>query len=141
MNNTAKTFVRKTAHERVGAQTMTEQEKRKHDRVESLNLSYICEDEKGIIVNEGMGRTLNVSESGILLETHFATVPGHYLNLTVAIEDDLVDIRGRIVHSSTGEADKYQAGIQFLDIDDHALEILKKFIRIFNATTLENRPD
>lgn len=114
---------------------MSGQEKRKHRRVDSLNLSYFCEDEKGVVVNEGMGRTLNVSESGILLETHFATVPSHYLSLTIAIGDDLVDIRGRIVHSSTGEDGKFQAGIQFLDIDDHALEILKKFIQLFIEET------
>ncbi len=120
---------------------MSGQEKRKHCRVDSLNLSYVCEDEKGVVINEGMGRTLNVSESGILLETHFATVPSHYLSLTIAIEEDLVDIRGRIVHSNTGEDGKFQTGVQFLDIDDNALEMLKKFIRIFISESQKSQPD
>ena len=48
---------------------MTTKEKRKHYRVDSLNLlSYTCQDEEGNLVKHGMGRTLNVSESGILLK-------------------------------------------------------------------------
>jgi hypothetical protein len=50
---------------------MTSENKRKHERIQSLNLSYICLDEDANIIKQGMGRTLNISESGILLETHF----------------------------------------------------------------------
>ena len=50
---------------------MNTNEKRKHPRVNALNLSYICLDEDQQVIKQGMGRTLNVSESGILLETHF----------------------------------------------------------------------
>ena len=119
---------------------MGRKNKRENPRFDSHNLlSYAVHDESDNLVRQGMGRTLNVSESGILLETHFATVPSHYLSLTIAIEEDLVDIRGRIVHSSTGEDGKFQAGIQFLDIDDHALEILKKFIRLFIEESQKHR--
>ena len=42
-------------------------DKRRHTRYESLNLSYVCLDENDNIIKQGMGRTLNISESGILL--------------------------------------------------------------------------
>ena len=46
-------------------------EKRIKPRADSHNiLSYVCLDEENEIVEQGMGRTLNVSEGGILLETH-----------------------------------------------------------------------
>ncbi len=106
-------------------------EKRKHRRIDSVNQSYLCVDEQGIVINEGMGRTLNVSESGILLETHFANVPNHILTLTIALDDELVEITGKIVHSSAGEDGKYHAGVQFMDIDDTALNLLRKYISIF----------
>jgi hypothetical protein len=35
---------------------MTSENKRKHERIQSLNLSYICIDEDENIVKQGMGR-------------------------------------------------------------------------------------
>lgn len=114
-------------------------EKRKHPRIDSLNHSYVCVDQEGVVVNEGMGRTLNVSESGILLETHFSTVPNHFLTLTLALENKLVDITGKIVHSSAGEDGRFQAGIQFMDVGESALEVLREYIRIFLEENKESQ--
>ncbi len=74
---------------------MTSENKRKHERIESLNLSYICLDEDENIVKQGMGRTLNISESGMLLETHFPIESKHTLRLTISLEEDLLDIKGK----------------------------------------------
>ena len=65
---------------------MTSENKRKHERIQSLNLSYICLDEDNNIVKQGMGRSLNISESGILLETHFPIEPNHTIQLTISLE-------------------------------------------------------
>lgn len=121
----------KDSHKKLG-KIMTI-EKRRHPRIDSLNLSYVCIDENNIVVHEGMGRTLNVSESGILLEIHFCAETTHYLSLTIAFEDDLVDIRGKIVHSRTGKGGKFEAGIQFVEMDDLSLRILKKYIKLFRT--------
>ncbi len=106
-------------------------EQRQYIRIKSLNLSYVCIDENNVIINEGMGRTLNVSESGILLETHFPINLTHFLTLTVALEDDLVDIRGKVVHCSTCEDGKYQTGVQFLNQDRNIDYVLQEFIKLF----------
>jgi c-di-GMP-binding flagellar brake protein YcgR len=108
---------------------MTIQEKRKHARISSLNSSYICLDEKNKKVKQGMGRTLNVSESGILLETHFPIDAKHIVLLTIGLEEDIVDIKGKAVHSKTNAQGLYEVGIQFMDTDKKANKILKKFIR------------
>jgi hypothetical protein len=115
---------------------MTSKDKRKHERIESLNLSYICLDEDKNIVKQGMGRTLNLSESGILLETHFPIKSNHTLQLTISLEEDLLDITGKPVHiHSTGDG-KYQIGIQFLDLDQESAGMLKKFISEGSAKKL-----
>ncbi|MCP4346946.1 MAG: PilZ domain-containing protein [Desulfobacterales bacterium] len=106
-------------------------DKRRHTRIDSLNLSYVCIDENNIVVHEGMGRTLNVSESGILLEIHFYAEITHYLSLTIAFDDELVDIRGKIVHSRTGRHGTYEAGIEFVEMDEQGLRTLKKYIKLF----------
>lgn len=110
---------------------MTTQEKRKHARVSSLNLSYVCLDEKDKIVKQGMGRTLNVSESGILLETHFPIDKSHVVTLTLGLEEELVDIKGRPVHTRTNDKGKYEVGIQFFEPDKKARRSLKNFIDAF----------
>ena len=107
---------------------MTSKDKRKHARIESLNLSYICLDEDKNIVKQGMGRTLNLSESGILLETHFPIESKHTLQLTISLEEDLLDIKGKPIHIRSVEGGKYQIGIQFQDLGQKSTQMLKKFI-------------
>lgn len=107
---------------------MTSENKRKHARIESLNLSYICLDEDKNIVKQGMGRTLNISESGILLETHFPIESKHTLQMTISLEEDLLDITGKPVHIRSIGDGKYQIGIQLLDLDQESARMLKKFI-------------
>jgi hypothetical protein len=109
---------------------MTAENKRKHERIRSLNLSYFCLDEDENIVKQGMGRTLNISESGILLETHFPIEFKHTVQLTIGLEDDLVDIKGKPIHAKSTEEGIYEIGIQFFELDQNASRILKKFIRV-----------
>ena len=113
---------------------MTIEEKRKHARINSLNLSYICLDEKNKKVKQGMGRTLNVSESGILLETNFPIDSKHIVLLTIGLEEDIVDIRGKAVHSKTNAQGLYEVGIQFMDTDNKVNKTLKKFIDAVDKT-------
>jgi hypothetical protein len=107
---------------------MTSENKRKHERIRSLNLSYICLDEEENVIKQGMGRTLNISESGILLETHFPIESQHVVQLTVSLEEDLLDLKGKPVHVHSKEEGKYEIGIQFVDLDQHATDLLKNFI-------------
>ncbi len=108
---------------------MTSKNKRKHERIQSLNLSYICLDENKNIVKQGMGRTLNISESGILLETHFPIEPLHVVQLTISLEEDLLDLKGKPVHIRSSDEGKYEIGIQFVELDQQAAELLKRFVR------------
>ncbi|MBW2517357.1 MAG: PilZ domain-containing protein [Deltaproteobacteria bacterium] len=112
---------------------MTREDKRKHTRIDSLNLSYFCLDENNQIVKQGMGRTLNVSESGILLETHYPIDEKHTITLTLGLEEDLVEITGRPVHSRTNQDGKYEVGIEFLKTNQNARTVLKRFIDAFQV--------
>jgi c-di-GMP-binding flagellar brake protein YcgR len=107
---------------------MTSENQRKHERIQSLNLSYICLDEDSNIVKQGMGRTLNISKSGILLETHFPIEPSHTVQLTIGMEENLLDIKGNPVHVKSLDGGKYQIGIEFVDLDENAAKILQNFI-------------
>jgi hypothetical protein len=110
---------------------MTTREKRKHTRISSLNLSYVCLDENNQIFKQGMGRTLNVSESGILLETHFPIDDQYIVRLILGLEEDLVEIKGRPIHTRINDEGKYEVGIEFLKSGAKTRNALKKFIDTF----------
>ena len=110
---------------------MVSKDKRKHLRVNSLNLSYVFVDGDNDEEKQTIGRTLNVSESGILLETHIPVNLNDKLLLTIGLKEDLVNIKGKVVHIAKDEHGKYEVGVQFKDKDESATEILEKYINAF----------
>jgi hypothetical protein len=113
---------------------MNMQEKRKHSRIESTHLlNYLYSDRSGENNLQGMGRTLNVSESGILLETHTPLEVNNSVSLTIGIEENVVTINGRIIYSKKNQNDMYEAGIGFFDVQEEAQVVLKQFIDSFYA--------
>ena len=111
---------------------MNGKEKRKHPRFETTNLlNFVCCGENGEACHQGMGRTLNVSETGILLETYHPINPQWEISITIGFEEELVDIHGSVIFQKESKEDTYEAGIQFSEISDHEREILVKFIQAF----------
>ena len=107
---------------------MNTNENRQHPRVKALNLSYICLDEDHQVVKQGMGRTLNVSESGILLETYFPIEAAHTVVLSIGFKDRLVDVKGRPAHIRSTGPDVYEIGVEFIDLDETARLALKDYL-------------
>lgn len=111
---------------------MTPEDKRLHTRVNALNLiAYDCMDKDGQVVMHGMGRTLNISEGGILLETHIQIEQQYDALLSIGLENDLIDIKGKVVSSRPDKVDKFESGIKFLEIGETELAILKLYIKAF----------
>ena len=115
---------------------MTTQDQRKHHRIPSLNLSYICLDENDNIVKEGMGRTLNISKSGILLETQFPIEPEYLVLMTIALQEDLLEIKGKPIHARSNKAGQFEVGIEFLEPDQDSIQVLKNFIAKYDSYSL-----
>ena len=112
---------------------MVEHERRRCPRIQALNLiSYSCLDETENIVAQGMGRTLNVSEYGILLETYVSIDPKYSIALSIGLGNELINIKGQIIYSKPGKNDKFEAGIEFLEKDESTIEILRKYIKAFS---------
>jgi len=112
---------------------MTSANKRRHIRIDSLNLSHITVTEEGVVVYQGMGRTLNVSESGILLETKFKIPAGDALLISIGIEDDLLELKGHVIFTKESGPGMQETGIEFLEVDDTALPRLRSYIKTFQA--------
>jgi hypothetical protein len=80
-----------------------------------------------------MGRTINVSESGIMLETHVTFNQDDTVDVVVGLKEDMVTLRGKVIFTRTTETGQYQSGIQFLTIADASLTTLRRYIEAFNA--------
>ena len=111
---------------------MDDNDKRRHKRIKSTNLlNFVCRGENGEPYHQGMGRTLNVSEDGILLETYKPLDPQTSISITIGIEDELVDLEGQVVFLKESAKDIYVAGIQFSQINDKEQMILLRYIKEF----------
>jgi hypothetical protein len=107
---------------------MKTKEHRRAQRLDSLNLSYICLDEDQQTVKQGMGRTLNLSETGILLETYFPIIKEHTVILSIGLKNQVVDLKGRPVHLRSLGKEVYEIGIEFVEPDPETVSAIKQFL-------------
>lgn len=112
-----------------------EYENRESERRDALNLlEYVVIDNSGQEINRAMARTLNVSERGILLETHLDLAKGQLLRITIGLKNDLFEVKGVIVRAEKRCDNAYCYGIEFLDVTGANLATLRKFFNKFNET-------
>ncbi len=95
---------------------MSIEEKRKHSRTKTNNMvSYVGIDDHGNETEQGMGKTIDVSMGGILIETRYQIVSKDILLMAIGTEGELIDIAGKVVHSYAEDSGKFRTGIQFLE--------------------------
>ncbi len=81
---------------------------------------------------EGVGKTINISEGGVLLE--LSTPPlGEFTTvvLELALRDSLVKFQGRVVYANQLDGDKMEVGIQFVAMTDEQKNSLLDFLKRF----------
>jgi hypothetical protein len=111
-------------------------ENRSSARRDTLNLlDYVILDESGREIDRAMARTLNVSERGILLETHMPFAVGQQLLITIGLRNNLFEFRGRVAHCKSCTNESHCAGIEFLDVTPEGMVILRDFLKAFNNQT------
>jgi len=111
-------------------------ENRSSTRRDTLNLlDYIIVDESGLEVDRAMARTLNVSEKGILLETHLPLAMGQQLLITIGLRNNLFEFRGRVAHCKSCAPESHCAGVEFVDVSPEGMAILRDFLKAFNEQT------
>ena len=117
---------------------MAPDDKRYALRTESSDLlSYICCDEDGNETTQGLGRTVDVSEGGVRIETHVALDLDLGISLTIALGDDLMDFKGNIVHSREKHDKRYEYGIAFVEIDEESSLFLRQYMLLLEASENE----
>lgn len=107
-------------------------ERRQYIRPESLNLlDYLVVDEQGRQGEYSMARTLNVSKGGILMETHMSLPQGQQVMITLGLKDQLIDVMGRIVYT-TSSSGRHQNGVEFFHVSDNDKRVLDDYVAAFH---------
>ncbi len=95
---------------------MSIEEKRKHPRTKTKNMvSYVGIDDHGNETEQGMGKTIDLSMGGILIETRYPVVSKDILLTAIGIDSKLIDIAGKVVHRRAEDSGMFQIGIQFFE--------------------------
>jgi len=110
---------------------MDQRRSERKDTLNFLDIEHVAR--KGEVLNQGMGRTLDVSSVGLKLETHIPLTPGETLQVAIGLDDDVVNLQGRIVHVAEVERDLYHAGVDFVDLDSEGQRVLNRYLEAFKA--------
>lgn len=101
---------------------MTGLERRKYPRIETNNrVSYVCMDDNGNPIKEGVGRAVNISQGGILIEADHSFEWQNIILLGIDIENKMNRIKGRVVYCNATDSGVFRTGIEFLEVNERIL--------------------
>ncbi len=103
----------------------TAEEKRKYPRVKTDNLlSYVIMDDDNNETDQAMGKALDISQGGLLLEGHIPIQSKTILISSFDTNNELMEIRGRVVYCKEADNGKFQTGVEFIE----SSEIIRRFV-------------
>jgi hypothetical protein len=112
---------------------MATRNQRKHPRVPTSNLiAFNLYDDSGTLLNHSMARALDISQSGIRIETAHMIASDRISLMSADIRNKLVEIKGRVVYSRDNGADRYETGISFEGTETENVEFAKQLVKVFH---------
>ncbi|MDD3951112.1 MAG: PilZ domain-containing protein [Desulfobacterales bacterium] len=108
-------------------------DRRKDPRLDTLLLIHLETYDGDAAAGQGMGRTIDISRSGVRLETRFPinALEKSLILVAIGVRNEVVEIKARIVRTSDPEPGVYHYGIQFMEQDPKKLKILDAYIQAF----------
>ena len=119
---------------------MKDSEKRDHPRVMALHLtSYEADRDPaaepppppvaaGVSGREGIGRTRNVSEGGILLEVARPYPLSAVLDLRIALGERIISPKARVVRLQELSGHRVEMGLKFVEMSPDDRDIVRDFV-------------
>lgn len=108
-------------------------DRRKHQRIKTQNLiSHFSFDELGKLDSQGIGKAIDISKGGILIETLHPIESDSISLMAVDLENNLIEIKGRLMHLKKSPAGTYLSGIEFVDNDKQVINFIIKLVKVYN---------
>jgi Tfp pilus assembly protein PilZ len=89
-------------------------------------------DGKGDLIKEGRGKSVNISQGGILIETHDPLEWQDILRLSIDIEGEPVSIKGKVVYCNTANFGRFRSGIQFLETNENIISFVEGLLETYS---------
>jgi c-di-GMP-binding flagellar brake protein YcgR len=106
---------------------------RKYKRVKTQNLiSYFCFDKAENMTSQGLGIAMDISKGGILLETPCPIKPGRLVLSATDLDKNLMELRGKLIHSTRSASGTYLSGIEFVGVDGRVKDFITRLILEYN---------
>lgn len=107
-------------------------DKRRCPRISSENrVGYVLFNHDREKVDRGTGRTLNLSQTGVLLETEKKLVGAFIVLVTMDLKGKKVKVKGKVVTSRYNtDPGCYLTGVEFIGPKDEQIEAIKVFVKI-----------
>jgi c-di-GMP-binding flagellar brake protein YcgR len=113
-------------------------EQRRHFRAKTVNLlSYECVDKDGFRLTQGMGRILDISQGGLLMETRVSIEAKYILLMSLDIKEELIKIKGEVVYCREPEPKTFHTGVRFIETSEKIRETVAAMIKVFLHTKME----
>jgi hypothetical protein len=100
-------------------------------RIKSINLVSYARHNESLKVDEdgGVARTVNLSESGILLETYSPLPLESVIEIDISLGDRLITVTGEVMRAESVDRGVYRLGIRFREPNTAAgRKALKDFL-------------
>lgn len=116
---------------------------RRHPRIETSNLvEYTLFDQDGQSVGKGKGRTLNLSQNGILLKTPNPLKGVFVLLMTIDLNGNPVKVEGRLVYSTIDPVTGYyMSGIEFTGPKAKQVDAIVAFVKAYQRSRHRSKDD
>jgi Tfp pilus assembly protein PilZ len=81
---------------------------------------------------EGRGKSVNISQGGILIETYDPFEWQDILLLSIDIEDEMVSIKGKVIYCNAANFGKFRTGIQFLETNEKIVTFVEGLLETYS---------
>ena len=116
-------------------------DRRKFPRVRTDNpITYAMINEKGTKIGQGIGRSINVSQSGLLLETCEYIGSKYIFLVSTDTEENLVEIVGKVIFSREISKSVFNSGIHFMGEHEDNVKFRRDLIRVFHQKNVLGFP-
>ena len=112
---------------------MNQEERRKYPRVKILYpITYACLDSDGLVTEERMAVAVDISQSGVLLESASIVTSKHVQLISVDLDEKIIENTGKIAYCRRTEKSKYRIGIAFGGTHDTNIDFASRIIRAYH---------
>ena len=95
---------------------------------------YTRFDNQGRACDQKMSLSTDMSQGGVRLQSSFSVDSGEVLDISMALKEDLVSFKGKVVYVTSSEKEDYEFGICIEDIGDEDRIALTRFLEGFGGS-------